>query len=48
MKISEDERVIDGMKTTTLLENAIHIGSTGNDENELLKNQNLTQLLLIN
>ena len=37
MKISEDERVIDSMKTTTLLDNAIHIGSTGNDENELLK-----------
>ena len=37
IKISEDEKVIDGMKTTTLLDNAVHVGSTGNDENELLK-----------
>ena len=37
IKISDDEKVIDAMKTTTLLDNAIHVGSTGNDENELLK-----------
>ena len=37
INISEDERVIDGMKTSILLDNAIHVGSTGNSENEPLK-----------
>ena len=37
IELSEDERVIDGMRTNILLDNAIHVGSTGNAENELLK-----------
>ena len=37
LEISEDERVIDSMKTNILLDNAIHVGSTGNPENEPLK-----------
>ena len=37
IKITEDERIIDSMKTSVLLDNAIHVGSTGNDENDLIK-----------
>ena len=37
IEISEDERVIDGMSTNILLDNAIHVGSTANAENEPLK-----------
>ena len=37
INVSEDERTIDSMKTNVLLDNAIHMGSTGNAENELLK-----------
>jgi hypothetical protein len=37
LELSEDERVIDSMKTNILLDNAIHVGSTGNPENEPLK-----------
>ena len=43
LEISEDERVIDGMKTNILLDNAIHVGSTGNPENEPLKQVSCAQ-----
>ena len=37
IEITEDEKVIDSMKTNVLLDNAIYVGATGNAENELLK-----------
>lgn len=37
IKISEDEKVIDSMRTSVLLDNAIYVGATGNAENDLLK-----------
>ena len=33
----ETEKTVDSMQTNILLDNAIHVGSTGNAENELLK-----------
>jgi len=33
----ETEKTVDSMETNILLDNAIHVGSTGNAENELLK-----------